>query len=394
VSISMATTVIPQDVSRPGTSTKPRISQKEGSNRSPNRQSYEPAKLSSKSLWGFFAASVVMIVGLQLDAFKHATDPNLETFFTIWHAIMYAGMALCGGTIAWFIRRNSRLGAPNLFAAIPLGFQGAVVGMAILVMSGGVDTVWHTSFGIEKGLEILVSPSHLGIITGMFLVSSAPLVMLWKEQRALTKAEHAMTVVSAGLAFTTVHIITAHASQLGELYLGSQRQLPFTDAYRVHGYVFSTVLLLIPMLALKRRFGTGMLGVFFLALMPAVMMNFLGEKPGPLWLPFLVAMAAALAVPVSHLLSNRIGSALRARISAITGVVGSEHKATSMIALGATFPAILWSAVFIVTPLAGKPVFWSVHVWTGVLLMTIITGALTAFGVYGVLRGSSYLDQA
>jgi hypothetical protein len=390
----MTSILTDQDLSRVRTPASDQLSQKNGSVRPPKMPGYEPAKLSSKSLWGFFGASVVMIVGLQLDAFKHATDPDLETFFTIWHAIMYAGMALCGGTIAWFIRRNTQLGAPNLFAAIPLGFHGAVAGMAILMMSGGIDTVWHTSFGIEKGLEILVSPSHLGIITGMFLVSSAPLVMLWKEQRALTKAESAMTVVSAGLAFTTIHIITSHASQLGELYLGNQRELPFTDAYKVHGYVFSTVLLLIPMLALKRRFGTGTLGVFFLALMPAVMMNFLGEKPGPLWLPFLVAIAAALAVPVSQFLSSRIGSALRARVSAITGVASSEHKATPMIALGAVFPAILWSAVFIVTPIAGRPVFWSVHVWTGVLLMTIITGALTAFGTYGVLRGSSYLDQA
>ncbi len=130
---------------------------------------YVAAKLSMKSLWGFFAASVVMIVGLQLDAFKHATDPDLETFFTPWHAIMYAGMALCGGTIAWFIRRNLKLGAPNAFAAIPSGFHGAVAGMAILMVSGGIDTAWHTTFGIEKGLEILVSPSHLGIISGMFL---------------------------------------------------------------------------------------------------------------------------------------------------------------------------------------------------------------------------------
>jgi hypothetical protein len=389
----MTTTVTPSSVKvRPNS--EPNKGPNSGQIEPPNRVSYQSATLSTKSLWGFFAASVVMIVGLQLDAFKHATDPDLETFFTPWHAIMYAGMALCGGTIALFIRRNSRLGAPNLFAAIPLGFHGAVVGMAILMVSGGIDTVWHTSFGIEKGLEILVSPSHLGIITGMFLVSSAPLAMLWKEQRTLTKAENAMTVVSAGLAFTTVHIITSHASQLGELYLGGQKELPFTDAYKVHGYVFSTVLLLIPMLALKRRFGTGVIGIFSLALMPATMMNFLGEKPGPLWLPFLVAIAAALAVPVSQFLSNRIGSALRSRASAITGITTTEHRATSMIALGATFPAILWSAVFAVTPIAGKPVFWSVHVWTGVLLMTVIAGALTAFGTYGVLRGSAHLDHA
>jgi hypothetical protein len=142
----MTSLLTDQDLSRARTPAKDRLSQKTVSVKPPHEQGYEPATLSSKSLWGFFAASVVMIFGLQLDAFKHATDPNLETFFTIWHAIMYAGMALCGGTIAWFIRRNTRLGAPNFFAAIPLGFHGAVAGMAILMVSGGIDTahlVWH-----------------------------------------------------------------------------------------------------------------------------------------------------------------------------------------------------------------------------------------------------------
>jgi hypothetical protein len=330
---------------------------------------------------------------LQLDAFKHATDPDLETFFTPWHGIMYAGMALCGTTIAWFIRRNTRLGAPNVLVAIPAGFHGAVVGMGILMVSGAIDTVWHTSFGIEKGLEILVSPSHLGIISGMFLVSSAPLVMLWKEHRSLTRNERAMTVVSAALAFTTIHIITAHASQLGELYLGKQRELPFSDAYKVHGYVFSTVLLLIPMLALIKRFGIGPLGIFFLTLMPATMMNFLGEVAGPLWLPFLPSFAAAITVPLARFVGPRISRAFRARLSAVSGIPREEHPATIMVAVGAILPLVLWSAAFVATPLSGQPVFWSVHVWTGVLTMTVIAGVLTALGTYGVLRGSDHLQD-
>ncbi len=301
-------------------------------------------KLSSLSLWGFFAASVVMIVGLQLDAFKHASDPDLETFFTPWHAIMYAGMALCGGTIAWFVRRNVKFGAPNWFAAIPAGFHGAVASMAILSISGAIDTGWHTTFGIEKGLEILVSPSHLGIITGMFLVSSAPLAMLWKESRLLSKGEHVMTVASAALSFTTIHIITAHASQLGQLYLGEQRELSVFDSTSVHGYVFSTLLLLIPLLALKHRFGTGMLGMFFLALMPATMMIFINDYTPALWLPFIVAGSAAVTLPIAQFVSVRGGSALRARLSAVTGMAHTQHPATPMLAIGATFPLILWSS--------------------------------------------------
>jgi hypothetical protein len=352
--------------------------------------------LSSRDSWVFFTASVVMIVGLELDAFKHATDPNLETFFTPWHAIMYAGMALCGGVIGFFIRRNLKAGAPSLVAAVPKGFHGAVWGLGFLLVSGAIDTVWHTSFGIEKGLEILLSPSHLGIISGMFLVASAPVSMLWKQasNHRLATPDATMVVVSSGLAITTIHIITAHASMLGELYLGSTRTLPNSDSYRVHGYVFSTVLLLLPMFALRRRFNTGLLGMFAVTLMPATMMLFLNEKPGPLWIPIATAIATTAAIPLATFLSFRLTRIVRNRIAKKVRVETIEHPLTEMVFLGVIVPLLLWSTMFIATPISGKPVFWSVHVWSGVLLMTMIAGGLTAVTTYGVFRGSKHLQTS
>ncbi len=203
-----------------------------------------------------------------------------------------------------------------------------------------------------------------------------------------------MTVVSAALAFTTVHIITAHASQLGALYLGDQPTLSNTDATSVHGYVFSTVLLLIPIFALRRRFNTSIGGIFVLTLIPATMMNFLNTPAGPLWLPLIAPTAAVLAIPLAEVATNHLGAAFRARLSAISGVDQREHSATRMIALGVTFPLVLWSATFVATYLSGRPTFWSVHVWTGVLVMTLIAGGLTGLGTYGVLRGSTNIRRA
>ena len=50
--------------------------------------------------------SVWFVLGLFLDAYAHADAPELETFFTPWHAVFYSGFAAtaagccgrCGGT--------------------------------------------------------------------------------------------------------------------------------------------------------------------------------------------------------------------------------------------------------------------------------------------------------
>jgi hypothetical protein len=354
------------------------------STRSTRSTAWSHRPLSSGDLWLLFAATVIMIVGLQLDAYAHATQPALETFFTPWHGVMYLGMLLCGATIGWFVRRNLKAGATSLFAAIPKGMTGAVAGMAILAISGGIDTAWHTSFGIETGLEISLSPSHLGIISGMFLVASSPMAVLWKQARLLTASERSMMVASAGLAFTTVHIITTHASMLGVIYLGRRGQLDNDDANVVHGLVFSTALLIVPMIILRRRFGVGSVGLFFVTLVPSMMMWFMNDLTAPVWVALTPAVTAALALPTARVVAAFGVRVVQSRLP--KEAMLTPHPALNDVMFGVLFPLMMWATIFVGAVAMGRTMFWTVHVWTGVLSMTALAGGLTALANYGILR--------
>ena len=59
---------------------------------------------SSRERWIMLIASAWLVTGLQLDAYAHATTPELETFWTPWHAVLYSGIAVSGLTLVWLLR--------------------------------------------------------------------------------------------------------------------------------------------------------------------------------------------------------------------------------------------------------------------------------------------------
>lgn len=112
-------------------------------------------------------------VGLFLDAWAHNNVPNLETFFTPWHAVFYSGFIATAGWIAWTIRgawQPDRRGV----AAMPIGYASAAVAIAGFAVAGVGDGIWHTVFGIEQSINILFSPTHLGLITSMLVIVTTP----------------------------------------------------------------------------------------------------------------------------------------------------------------------------------------------------------------------------
>ena len=54
--------------------------------------------------------SVWFVLGLFLDAYAHADAPELETFFTPWHAVFYSGFAATGGWVLWTVWRHVERG--------------------------------------------------------------------------------------------------------------------------------------------------------------------------------------------------------------------------------------------------------------------------------------------
>jgi hypothetical protein len=114
------------------------------------------------------------LVGLMLDAWAHNNIPELETFFTPWHAVFYSGAIATSAWILWMVWRNRAthgLGA----AAVPVGYGLAVVGLPMFALAALGDFAWHTVFGIEQDLKILFSPTHLLLATSLILIVTAPL---------------------------------------------------------------------------------------------------------------------------------------------------------------------------------------------------------------------------
>lgn len=111
-----------------------------------------------------------LMIGLFVDGWAHTNLTSLETFFTPWHAIFYAGF---GATAAWMLICVRRSGA------IPVGYGAGLVGLAMFAVGGVGDMVWHLIFGIEQNVAALVSPTHVLLFVGMLLILSSPLRAAW-----------------------------------------------------------------------------------------------------------------------------------------------------------------------------------------------------------------------
>src|SRR5947207_2379316 len=155
-------------------------------------------------------------VGLLLDAWAHNNVPRLETFFTPWHAVFYSGFAATAAWIAWTVRGGLRDGRLDVHA-VPVGYASSAVAVVGFALAGGGDLAWHTAFGIEQNINILFSPTHIGLAATMLVIVSTPVRAMWAD-RSLAAAPGLRrllpALVSACLAATLVLLFLQYANAL------------------------------------------------------------------------------------------------------------------------------------------------------------------------------------
>src|SRR5215831_12415292 len=80
--------------------------------------------------WAVVTLSTWFLGGLYLDGWAHVHTPNLETFFTPWHGVLYSGFAsvalLLGGTVL-----INRARGADWAQTLPVGYQWSLVGVGI-----------------------------------------------------------------------------------------------------------------------------------------------------------------------------------------------------------------------------------------------------------------------
>jgi hypothetical protein len=87
--------------------------------------------------------------------------------------------------------------------AIPRGYELTAPGLGIFLVSGIGDMLWHQFLGIEVSTEALLSPTHLGLATGLGLALNGPLRASWRRSgNGGTWSELAPAIVSLTFTFS------------------------------------------------------------------------------------------------------------------------------------------------------------------------------------------------
>lgn len=118
----------------------------------------------------FYVSNLVISFGILLtivsggwDITNHLLNKP-ETFFSPPHFLLYSGVTIAlFGTIIMFSQwHKMSIDEKSCYSfSVKLG----MIGICILLAAGPVDFLWHSSFGLDG----LLSPPHLTLISGMFL---------------------------------------------------------------------------------------------------------------------------------------------------------------------------------------------------------------------------------
>jgi len=148
--------------------------------------------------------SFLQIAGTSWDVTSHIMQEP-ETFFTPSHTVLYAGVGLltiAAGTSGFLLIRNNELRGRSFATPLKL----LIIGSTMSLAAGPSDFLWHETFGVDG----LLSPPHLALITGMLINAVATVVGLVRigvhatssSRQRLIKA--AMVPAFAALWFTTI----------------------------------------------------------------------------------------------------------------------------------------------------------------------------------------------
>lgn len=113
-----------------------------------------------------------LILGLFLDGYAHQhLIAEGESFVTPWHAVFYAGFLATATSIGLILyRRPGR----TLRDRAPSGYWPAVLGLGGFAIGGVGDALWHTLFGVEVGVDALLSPTHLLLMASLLAIVTGP----------------------------------------------------------------------------------------------------------------------------------------------------------------------------------------------------------------------------
>lgn len=299
------------------------------------------------------------LAGLYFDAWSHTHHPELESFINVPHGVLYSGFMILAALVFGVAWLNHRKGY-SWRNCMPAGYQTAFWGTIIFLISGAGDAVWHTLFGIEHELEAAFSPTHIGIMIGLTILVSAPFMSAWRRGLKLE-----------------IESARAWPGILGFTYLLSAFTLVTQWA---HPYVQQVAA--IKPLDVNQGQSLGILGIV-LQIIILVGLALLVMKRG-IARPGLFTVALTINAAILSIMLSTYEVILAAAITGLAADWWLDHwlkGGRSILGwriFGSAFAATFVSTYFAVL-FARRPVWWSVHMWAGAIVVAAIFGLLVSY---------------
>ncbi|HEY7201378.1 MAG TPA: hypothetical protein VIC57_14245 [Candidatus Dormibacteraeota bacterium] len=281
--------------------------------------------------WFVLAACSWLVAGGFLDGWAHGHFGQLDPFFTPWHGILYSGYAATAALI---------VGRFLLDRSVPAAYRLSLIGCGTFAVGGLADMVWHLTFGIERQIANVLSPSHLLLIVSTGLVVSGPL-------RAALARPGIRAPFYAVLAGALILCYLTLITEFAQPYLDrlaaipARARMPYNEAVQIglFGVILQSAILVILLLRMRERFelpfGTLTVMVGLQGLMLGLQTNLdfmvlvavLGGLAGDVWLRVLgrrthvLAFAVPATVYAIYVLSLLLVYGTWWEVHAVTGIV-------------------------------------------------------------------------
>ena len=305
------------------------------------------------------AIGLWLIGGLFSDGWAHHNVPELEGFFTPWHGALYLSLLLAGAWFAWL----GRAGGLRWYRQVPAGYGWGVVGIGVFASGGLVDMAWHLAFGVEAGLDALLSPSHLVLFAGGLLILTSAVRSRWGAgDIASPVAMGALTLATALVSFFLLYVseFTASAPTIAFRALPeghpqhTASELPAIAG--LGGFLITTALLVVPLVWTWQR-GRAPRGLLTMLValtswLAAAVVDL--DRPAVFGAAGATIGAIAAEFALDWLENRRLPDRLRLPALAAAAIIPTwtAHMASLAVGVGLAWPVELWSGAVIVSGLA------------------------------------------
>lgn len=305
--------------------------------------------------WTVTAICVYFVGGLFLDGWAHTHGQVDESFFTPWHAVLYSGYLASAVVIVGAVVVG-RMRGRDWRAAVPDGYGGSLVGVALWLFGGPFDFAWHEVFGFEADVEALMSPAHTVLAVGLGLIASGPIRATLRRPPAAWRHDIA-SVVALACVVSGVTFFTQIAHPVSNVW-GARRTSPGVTELGLIGMLLTAAILFAPLLLLLRHGRLPAGALTMLVGLNAIAMGFVYDQ-GPYPSVPVIALAAGGAA----------GDALRALLRP-----GASRPAAFR-AFAFAAPALVCACYFAALALT-TGIAWTTHLWLGVIVFCGVVGWL------------------